>query len=124
MRRQITRPEFRTRAFIKARAYGPFEQITATVSDYYAVTYDQIKGRSKLVQHTWPRQVTMALCVELTGATQVHVSKYFDRLPSSVNHAMSQFRNICEAYPNIAQEVEEIRSSFKRRVILPIEKAA
>lgn len=62
--------------------------LVAVVSQQMCIHQAHIMGRSRQRRHAQARQLAMALCYDLTGASITDIARYFDRDRATVHHAL------------------------------------
>lgn len=91
--------------------------IQKTVSDYFKVDLDNIKGKIKKREFVIPRQVAMYFCKRYTQLTLSLIGENFGgRDHSTVIHALESVEDMMKADPNFKLSVEELGKKLKSRV--------
>lgn len=91
--------------------------IQKTVSDYFKVDLESIKGKIKKREFVIPRQVAMYFCKRYTQLTLSLIGENFGgRDHSTVIHALESVEDMMKADPNFKLSVEELGKKLKSRV--------
>ena len=91
--------------------------IQKTVSDYFKVELDLMKGKVKKREIVIPRQVAMYFCKRYTQLTLALIGENFGgRDHSTVIHALESVEDMMKADANFKNSVEELTKKLKIRV--------
>ena len=91
--------------------------IQKTVSDYFKVELDLMKGKVKKREIVIPRQVAMYFCKRYTQLTLALIGENFGgRDHSTVIHALESVEDMMKADANFKNSVEELTKKLKMRV--------
>jgi len=78
--------------------------------NYFSVELDQLKGKRRIKQVVYPRQISMFLCRELTGKTLGEIGdKFGGRDHSTVLYACNKIEEDLKTNDNLKKEIEEIK---------------
>lgn len=88
------------------------ETIVSCAATHYGMAVaDVMSGRA--LKPSWVRQVTMAMCSELTEATLSEIGDHFDRDHTTVIHAKRVVAERCDVYQGITKDIEELREKIR-----------
>ncbi|MBX7125460.1 MAG: chromosomal replication initiator protein DnaA [Cyclobacteriaceae bacterium] len=91
--------------------------IQKTVSDYFKVELDAIKGKVKKREIVIPRQVAMYFCKRYTQLTLSMIGENFGgRDHSTVIHALESVEDMMKADANFKSTVDELGKKLKTRI--------
>lgn len=91
------------------------EQIQKTVSDYFKVTPQELKGKRRSSDVTLPRQVAMYLCREITGMSLPCIGKEFGgRDHTTVLHSCKKIGGLMERDRHIQTIMNDIRANLQK----------
>src|SRR5436190_4167549 len=93
--------------------------IQKTVSDYFKVNLDSMKGKIKKREIVIPRQVAMYFCKRYTQLTLALIGENFGgRDHSTVIHALESVEDMMKTDPNFKNSVDELTKKLKMRMSL------
>jgi chromosomal replication initiator protein len=91
--------------------------IQKTVSEYFKVDLEAIKGKVKKREIVIPRQVAMYFCKRYTQLTLALIGENFGgRDHSTVIHALESVEDMMKTDPNFKASVEELGKKLKLRI--------
>jgi len=89
--------------------------IQLKVAEYFGVKTEDMKSKKRARVVSFPRQVAMYLCRELTDNSLPKIGKHFgDRDHTTVMHAQDKISQEIEKDPAIAQAVNKIREVLQQ----------
>lgn len=103
-------------AFLSNSQAELMAHIVDAVADKYGVTAADIRGRRQNACYAWARQVTMALCVELTGETCATVATAFNLDPTTVLYATRKVARLEGETPAVASKLADVRLAIEALV--------
>ncbi len=90
------------------------EAIQAAVANHYGITVEEMKGKKRTRSVTFPRQVAMYLCRELTDASLPAIGQEFGgRDHSTVMHACEKIKVEAEQSTPLSHTLKEIAQRIK-----------
>ncbi len=88
--------------------------IQQTISNYYDITIDELKGRRRTQAIVFPRQVGMYLCRQLTESSLPQIGEEFGgRDHSTVIHACKKIQEKTEKDPKMQSTLQELKRQLK-----------
>ena len=91
--------------------------IQKTVSEYFKVDLDSLKGKVKKREIVIPRQVAMYFCKRYTQLTLALIGENFGgRDHSTVIHALESVEDMMKTDSNFKSTVEELGKKLKMRM--------
>ena len=117
LRTRIT-PELVTEALAAVEVPGrphTLEQIMELVARTYALTREEIRGRSRRRRVVQPRQFAMYLCRRYTNASLKDIGRAFDRDHTSVIYAIEVVERRIVERPQLRYELEALAARFSSR---------
>ncbi len=84
--------------------------IAETVATRFSITVQDIRGRSRLRSHAWPRQVVMLLASEMTSNAGANIGRYLNRDHTTVLYGVRNARARVETNPDFAAQVASCRA--------------
>ncbi len=96
--------------------YVSIPMIQKVVADYFGVTVEELKAAKRDQRVVKPRQISMYLCRELTGASFPHIGEEFGaRDHTTVLHAYGKIQNLASD-PTIAGTLKVIIEKLRNHV--------
>jgi chromosomal replication initiation ATPase DnaA len=119
LKRKLCRLEGEVQAIKDRLGYGSagtIEIIKDEVAKWFKLKPHVIYSRLRPEHIVWPRQVAMALSVELSGLSCVYVARYFRRDHGTLCHAMKRMSARCDTEPSVKQSIEGLRQCILEAV--------
>ncbi len=90
------------------------ESIQKLVADYYDLRVSQLKSRTNSHQVSFPRQIAMYLCKQLTGSSLQEIGRSFGgKHHTTVIHAISKIDKMREKDPDFDKLVDNFAETLK-----------
>jgi chromosomal replication initiator protein len=85
------------------------QNIMQVVADFYKIPIDKLCSPSRMKKYSWPRQVAMGICKELTSMSYIEIGKAFGgRDHTTVIHACKKVLEIKSKDGSVDQDYREI----------------
>ena len=89
-------------------------QVIKVVSDYYEISLDLLRSKTRTKPIAHARQVAMYLCRELTGSSLNQIGMRFGgRDHTTVHHAWQKITHLEETDPDVQRELQELSTSLQ-----------
>jgi chromosomal replication initiator protein len=89
------------------------DTIQAMVSDYFDISIADLKGKSRVKELVYPRQVAMYFAKELTDLSLKAIGNNFGgRDHSTVIHAVNSINESMEKEDSVRDTIQKLRSNF------------
>ncbi|PLX40893.1 MAG: chromosomal replication initiator protein DnaA [Deltaproteobacteria bacterium] len=89
------------------------DEITKAVSNYFKIKISDIKGKRRTRAIAWARQISMYLSRELTDSSYPEIGQRMGgKDHSTVMYACDKVKDLIEKDPDIAHQIEAIKSSL------------
>ena len=89
------------------------ETIKKIVGKHFKISIDDFESKRKTQSVTWPRQIAMFLCTELTDMSLPEIGREFKRDHSTVVHARDLVKEKIQNDPFFAAEINQMISDMK-----------
>lgn len=90
-----------------------FDNIIQVVSEHFKITEEQLLSDSRQKKYSWPRQLAMALCKELSSLSLPEIGKSFrGRDHTTIMHACRKVSDIIQKDPEVAQLYHSLVKQF------------
>jgi chromosomal replication initiator protein len=88
-------------------------RIQQTVAEYFGVKVSEIRSKSRLRSITFPRQVAMFLCRELTNSSLPEIGRYFGgKDHTTVLHSCTKIAHLEEQDEHVARVLWQLRQAL------------
>ncbi len=84
--------------------------IVSIVATRFQISISDIRGRSKLRLHAWPRQIVMLLASEMTSNAGANIGRYLNRDHSTQIYGVRNARARMLTNPDFAAQVASCRA--------------
>jgi chromosomal replication initiation ATPase DnaA len=95
---------------MKANNVAALADITSSCLNYYGVSLEDLKGRSRKARYSEPRQIMMYLMVKYTKMTKSAIGRYFNRHHGTVINAVRSVENAQEYDKNARAKIRLIEA--------------
>lgn len=90
-----------------------FDNIIQVVSEHFRITEEQLLSDSRQKKYSWPRQIAMALCKELSSLSLPEIGKVFrGRDHTTIMHACRKVSDTIQKDPEVAQLYHSLVKQF------------
>ena len=98
----------------RSRRQVSLAEVTKTVSEYYDISLDLLRSKTRTKPVAHARQVAMYLCRELTGSSLNQIGMRFgNRDHTTVHHAWQKIAGLEETSPDVQRELQELNASLQ-----------
>lgn len=92
------------------------EKIITTVCDYFVLSVDVVKSKSRAKEHVYARHVIFYFLRKHTNMTLKSSGALFNRDHTTVIHGLDNLRDIMDTEPVVRSEVELLETTIKNAI--------